>query len=122
MKIRIIEKKDGSVTILRPIYKEKRSGESDQHFLDRISEKTVNDMSDIDNRGKFKDIDPDPSILPNSREFRNSWKFSNSKGVMMDDIDRVRKEAKEREEEREEKIKKKAIIEEVVERVMREMK
>lgn len=76
MLVRIFERPDGQVSVMRPNQRLRIEGETDQAFLDRIGEATVKGDSSL---AGLVFVDVEESELPQDRAKRNSWRLKNGK-------------------------------------------
>jgi len=89
MKVRIIYKKDGGVSVVYPAPKSRRPDETEDQWLERVFSKSTPEGAE------FKDIDTDIEDL-SDRTFRNAWvKGVNGKAVDVD-IPKAREITKDR--------------------------
>ena len=75
MKVRIIQRKDGGISIVHPAPKSKREDETEEQWLDRVFAKAT------PKRAIFEDIDK--SKVPLDRTFREAWTH-NGRGIEID--------------------------------------
>jgi len=79
MKVRVYYKNDGTVSVVHPAPKARKSGESDKAFLDRVSKKSEKECG----LAGFEYEDIDSADLP-SRDSRNKWRGSKDRGLWID--------------------------------------
>ena len=76
MLVRIFERPDGKVSVMRPNLRLRLEGESEQAFIDRIGQATI--AGDPSLAGlPFTDMDE--STLPQDRSSRNLWRLKDGK-------------------------------------------
>ena len=83
MKVKVVECKDGNVSVIYPVFKSKREDETEDQWLKRVFDKAMKENENIDELNcKHKTIEH--TKLPQSREHRSAWKFHSTKGVTID--------------------------------------
>ena len=66
-KVRVLKRNDGGVSVVYPISKSKRPGETEEQWLERVFAKA--------NPNNLPYVDIDQSELPQDREDRNAWEL-----------------------------------------------
>lgn len=67
MKVRILKKNDGTLSVVHPIPSSRRKGESEEIWLKRVFDKATPEETE------YEDIEKDK--IPNNKRFRKAWKF-----------------------------------------------
>ena len=75
MKVRIIYREDGGVSVVYPAPKSRGKGETEEQWLERVFTKATPEGADYD--------DVDASTLPQNRDDREAWEGSKGTGVVI---------------------------------------
>lgn len=76
MKVRIIDREDGGVSVIHPTLNSCKEGETEQEWLSRV----FDPITPVDRH--YEDIDIDITPLPD-REYRDAWVRNPEGGVMV---------------------------------------
>jgi len=92
MKVRVLYRPDGGISVVHPAKKSRKPGESENAWLTRVFDAVTPDGMEYE--------DMDSSELPDSREYRGIWEGQKGVGISIDSskaekIDREKKIKKE---------------------------
>ena len=80
MLVRVFNREDGGVSILKPNERLRLKGETDNAFIERIA---AGPMKNDPGLAKLKYIDVEEASLPSDRTDRNSWRLEGKKIVVL---------------------------------------
>lgn len=84
MKVRIVYREDGGISVIHPAPKSRRKDETEAAWLDRVFTKALDCQPDADLGCAWEDVDE--SEIPTSRKYRDAWTGSKGNGISIDAV------------------------------------